>query len=312
MKNKIDVLLAKHFQGKTSPEEEAIVIKYKKEYPSAYLNFKHLWHSNTKIDVVDFDSRSAWFKVKTQSRHNKARFLFSYKQVAAVAVLLLLGSLFAFFITQRIVTPIVVERSTISDERDSILLADGTTVWLNQNSKLIYPEKFKGKTRRVKLEGEAWFEVTENRKKPFKVETNYSTVTVLGTTFNIDTDSLATAVYLASGKVNIQSTTTGTSFNLLPNNKAVANSTGLTKSQITNPNYLSWKTGVFKFEDTPLESVLNDLNNYYNKPIKTTKEISDLLFTAEFEHTSQKDILEILQLTFNLEILENSTFYEIR
>lgn len=306
-------LLVKHFQEQTSTEEEKQIAQFKKENQQEYLVLKNLWFSDAKIGIKDFDSRKAWQKVISKSIIRKSKPIYTFKRVAAMAVLLIVGSLFAYFISQKIGnTSVLLEATTQGIQTDTIILADGTTVWLNRNSKLSYPKKFKGKTREVKLEGEAFFEVTRNPDKPFKVKTKHSIVTVLGTTFNIDTDSLQCAVSVASGKVNVQSAYSNLSVTLLPNFMATVTHSDLLESQITNPNYLSWKTGVFLFEDTPLADVINDLNSYYPKTIFMKTDKPDLLFTAQFNNINEADILEILQLTFNLTIQENTNFYEIR
>lgn len=307
-------LLKKHFQQETSVKEEKLVAAFKKENLQEYLVLKNLWQSKAKIDIKDFDSIKAWQHIlqNTRTKHSKPNHLYTFRQVAAVAVIVIVGSLFAYFVTQKFkFKPTTIELATQASETDSVLLADGTTVWLNRNSRLFYPKKFKGKNRTVKLEGEAWFEVSKNAKRPFKVECIHSTVTVLGTTFNIDTDSLTTEVCLATGKVNIQSNFSNSFVNLLPNEKAVANTKTLKKSRIANLNYLSWKTGVFYFEDTPLSSVINDLNCYYKKPITLNTSKADMLFSAQFENSNLEDILEILKLTFKLTIQESTNSYEI-
>jgi ferric-dicitrate binding protein FerR (iron transport regulator) len=235
------------------------------------------------------------------------------RQVAAVALIVIVGSLFAYFVLQQMNSnPAMIEMATLEHQTDSVLLADGSTVWLNQNSKLYYPQNFKGKTRTVKLEGEAYFVVAKNAEIPFKVETQHSTITVLGTTFNVFTDTLQTEINLQSGKVNVQSVYTQSSVDLLPNYKAVADKTTLTKSSIDNPNYLSWKTGVFVFENTPLETVVHDLNRFYKHQIVLIDPKPEQQFTARFNNAKLDDVLEILSLTCNLSIEENNQTYEIR
>jgi ferric-dicitrate binding protein FerR (iron transport regulator) len=230
-----------------------------------------------------------------------------------VALIVIAGSLFVFLISQKINNkPTIIEMATLEHQTDSVLLADGSTVWLNQNSKLYYPQNFKGKTRTVKLEGEAYFVVAKNAEIPFKVETQHSTITVLGTTFNVLTDTLQTEINLQSGKVNVQSVYTQSSVDLLPNYKAVADKTTLTKSTIDNPNYLSWKTGVFVFENTPLETVVHDLNRFYKHQIVLIDPKPEQQFTARFNNAKLDDVLEILSLTCNLSIEENNQTYEIR
>ena len=309
-------ILEKHFQQQTSEKEELMVKKFRQHNTREYIMLKQLWHSNSKIEISDYDSKKAWMEVLARAKQPNSHSISIYpklRQVAAVALIVIVGSLFAYFVSQQIKSStVMLEMATLEHQTDSVLLADGSTVWLNQNSKLYYPENFKGKTRKVKLEGEAYFEVAKNAKKPFKVETQHSTVTVLGTTFNVETNPKQTEVSLKSGKVNVQSVYTHNSVDLLPNYKAVAGKTTLTKSTINNPNYLSWKTGVFVFENTPLEKVVEDLNSYYKQQIVLLNPKPEQQFTARFNNAKLEDILEILSLTCNLTIEENNQTYEIR
>ena len=315
MDKAISSLLEKHFQQKTSSKEEMQIETFKKENAQEYFLLKNLWFNKAKINIKDFDSKPAWKKVITKAKHKTLKpssIYFKSKRVAAIALILIVGGLFAYFVGQKISNKqVIVESFTLAKQTDTLFLTDGTTVWLNRNSKLYYPKKFKGKTREVRLEGEAFFEVAHNAEKPFKIFTQHSIVTVLGTTFNINNDSLQSIISVASGKVSVQSRYSKSGVNLLPGNMVKVNAEGMEKSQITNPNYLSWKTGVFQFEDTPLPDVIKNLNRYYTKPIKLTTTKQERLFTAHFEQAKQKDILQILIITFNLNIRENTSFYEI-
>jgi transmembrane sensor len=305
-------ILERHFQQKTTADEEKQVTRFQTENHQEYLVLKNLWFSNSKIEIKDFDSHTGWQQVQSIVKRKKSISMHPVKRVAAIAVLLIMGGLFAYFLSQKFENkPMLFETATLAQQTDSILLADGTTVWLNRNSKLYYPIKFNGKTRKVKLEGEAFFDVSKNPKKPFIVETSHSTITVLGTTFNINTNLLQTEVAVATGKVNVESGYTKTTVNLIPDQMATVTNSGLVKSQITNPNYLSWKTGVFLFEDTPLKDVVRDLNTFYNKPIQLNTSNQEQLFSARFNQAKQADILEILKLTFNLNIQETPNSYEI-
>jgi transmembrane sensor len=305
-------ILERHFQQKTTADEEKQVARFQTENHQEYLVLKNLWFSNSKIEIKDFDLHKGWQQVQSKAKRKKSISMHPVKRVAAIAVLLIMGGLFAYFLFQKIENkPMLMESATLAQQTDSILLADGTTVWLNRNSKLYYPIKFNGKTRKVKLEGEAFFDVSKNPKKPFIVETSHSTITVLGTTFNINTNLLQTEVAVATGKVNVESGYTKTTVTLIPDQMATVTNSGLAKSQITNPNYLSWKTGVFLFEDTPLKDVVRDLNTFYNKPIQLNTSNQEQLFSARFNQAKQADILEILKLTFNLNIQETPNSYEI-
>jgi len=307
-------LLKKHFNKETSSEEEILVSAFIKKNQQEYQLLKHLWWSNAKVEIKNFDSNEAWANIVTKANQRKTKTISLFtriRRVAAIAILLIAGAFTIYLITKSTLTNelMVITNQTIKGEK--IILNDGSVVWLNKNAKLSYPKKFKGETREVKLEGEAFFEVTKNPKKPFIVETSFSTVTVLGTTFNINTDSLQTNVSVATGKVNVKSTYSATSIYLLPNEMAMVTKLGLSKSQITNPNYLSWKTGVFQFEDTPLRDVVRDLNTFYSKPFVLNTSNREQLFTAHFDNAKLEDIIKILEITLSLNIQENQNTYEI-
>lgn len=309
-------ILEKHFQQQTSEKEALMVQKFRKENSSEYLMLEQLWHSNAEIEVTDFDSQKIWPQVLKAAQERKSNLTFIYsrfRQVAAVVLIVIAGSLFAYFMMQQHhKTSKLIAMETLTGQTDSVRLADGTTVWLNRNSKLYYPEKFDGKMRQVKLEGEAFFDVAKNVGQPFIIETNHSEVTVLGTSFNINTNAINTSVQVSTGKVKVKSAHSDSETELLPNEMALVSASSLEKSKINDPNYLAWKTGVFAFNDTPLARVVADLNRYYPKPIVLNTDKSGLLLSARFEKAKQNDIIEIITLTFNLNSYENTDFYELR
>jgi len=307
-------LLKKHFQQTTSAEEEMLVVEFKENNLQEYQLLKHLWESNATIQVKTFDSEVAWAKVVATANKKKIKtisLITRIGRVAAIAILLIASAFTIHFIAKSTLPTELMVITNQTTRGEKIILNDGSIVWLNKNACLSYPKEFKGKGRNVKLEGEAFFEVTKNPKKPFIVETNNSTITVLGTTFNINTDSLQTNVSVATGKVNVKSTCSATSVYLLPDEMAVVTKSGLLKSQITNPNYLSWKTGVFLFEDTPLRDVVNDLNTFYNKSIVLNTSNQEQLFSAHFDNANLEDIIEILEITLTLNIQKTPNTYEI-
>ncbi len=309
-------ILERHFQQKTSEKEEKRVQKFRKENSREYLMLQQLWRSHAKIEVSDYDSQKVWPQVLKAAQDGRSNLTFIYsrfRQVAAVALIVIAGSLFAYFMMQQHPkATTTIARKTMAGRTDSVLLADGTMVWLNRNSKLFYPEKFKGKNRTVKLEGEAFFEVAKNASQPFIIETNHSEVTVLGTSFNVDADTMSTAVQVSTGKVKVKSTHLDFETELLPSEMALVTADGLEKTLINDPNYLAWKTGIFIFDNTSLNQVVEDLNRYYQKPIVLKTDKTGLLFSARFEKAKQVDIIEIIKVTFNLNSYENTNFYELR
>ena len=148
----------------------------------------------------------------------------------------------------------------------SIKLSDGTKVWLNAATTLIYPVAFRDSIRNVSLEGEAYFEVAENKEKPFVVTTENIDIIVLGTSFNIssynDDDMFATT--LVEGKVKIN--TNNNKYNLKPGQhfSLIKSSSETNIKEVNTELYTTWKDGNFIFENETLESILKQFSRWYN------------------------------------------------
>lgn len=157
-----------------------------------------------------------------------------------------------------------------------ILLSDGTKVWLNSGSKLIFPPVFKENTREVFLVGEALFDVTKNKEKPFYVKTDAFRMKVYGTKFNVqayqqDNDY---SIVLVEGKVSMNTNKDLPSQEvfLAPNQKATI-SKGEEKFEITNVEntefYTVWVEGYLTFKNEEISDLLKRVSRYYNVTIET-------------------------------------------
>ena len=147
-----------------------------------------------------------------------------------------------------------------------LTLSDGTRVWLNSETSIQYPVAFGAKERRVFVQGEAYFEVAKDAKKPFTVQFMSSSVTVLGTSFNIraypeEKQSQAT---LAEGSVRIYSP--GSSMLLKPGEQVEVNALSgeMVKREVEVKSFTSWKDGRFVFEQQPLEDIMRTLERWYD------------------------------------------------
>ena len=147
-----------------------------------------------------------------------------------------------------------------------LIFSDGTKVWLNSDSKITYPLVFSGNARKVILTGEAYFEVAKDAKKPFTVQFMSSSVTVLGTSFNIRAypEEKQSQTTLAEGSVRIYSP--GSSMLLKPGEQAEVNalSGGMVKRGVEVKSFTSWKDGRFVFEQQPLEDIMRTLERWYD------------------------------------------------
>ena len=145
-----------------------------------------------------------------------------------------------------------------------LTLSDGTRVWLNSETSIQYPVVFGTKERRVFIQGEAYFEVAKDAKKPFTVQFMSSSVTVLGTSFNIRAypEEKQSQTTLAEGSVRIYSP--GSSMLLKPGEQAEvkALSGEMVKKEVDVKTFTSWKNG--RFEQEPLENIMRTLERWYD------------------------------------------------
>lgn len=180
-----------------------------------------------------------------------------------------------------------------------ITLSDGSCVWLNANTTMEFPSVFGGNERRVKLAGEAYFEVAENSACPFRVEANGLTVQVLGTEFNVCAygGEDATAVTLADGKVEVN--IGGKSVELKPNEQYVLeNTTGIGNVYSVNAaDYSAWRDGVLHFSGMNLEWFAERLSMWYDVDfIFASEGIKRMKFSGTFRKCDGlQTILQIVE-----------------
>ncbi|MBE9598462.1 FecR family protein [Pedobacter sp. MC2016-24] len=144
-------------------------------------------------------------------------------------------------------------------------LPDGTRVWLNADSKISFPMQFSGKSRKILLSGEAYFEVQHLAlATPFIVETPGQQVTVLGTHFNINAykDEADTKTTLLQGSVKVSQ---GSAFSILsPGQQAILSAQNISLKAVNVNDVIDWKNGEFIFKNEPLPNILRRVARWYN------------------------------------------------
>ena len=198
-------------------------------------------------------------------------------------------------------------------QRAGITLPDGTIVHLNSESKLTYTPDFNGKLREVVLEGEAFFEVTPNKEKPFIVKTSVFDVEVLGTSFNVsvynDENIVETALMEGKVKLTMQGCPSKPVY-LTPSQKFIYSRSDRqgTISIMEGDTELAWKQGILAFNAEPLEEVFRKIERWYGVTMHYDKEslVNDN-FTGQFKMISIQEMMNILRMHYNLKFkIENN------
>lgn len=175
-----------------------------------------------------------------------------------------------------------------------IELEDGSKIWLNADSKLVFPSHFAAEQRKVYLEGEAYFEVSKDKNRPFIVVHKQQEITVLGTAFNLKAYPEDKAVYttLYEGKVQVFDQHHATKVFLLPGEQSILTSNhDLEKRKANGQGAKAWREGVFSFQNTNFEEVIKQVARWYNVDVKFNGPIPIANFSGEVSRNVSFDIM---------------------
>lgn len=167
----------------------------------------------------------------------------------------------------------------------TLTLSDGTEIWLNADSRITYPIRFKGTTREVSISGEAYFKVQPHEGKSFVVQTRHGNIRVLGTEFNV-TDypgDKQMTVTLVKGRIAYGREGTQQQVELVPNQQLTVSSGDKSRLYAVDPIYdICWKDGQFLFQQMPLEELFKQLERWYDVEVSYEDEsLKQLHFTGE-------------------------------
>lgn len=249
-------------------------------------------------------------------KRRKHRIIQRIQQFAAIMLLPLLGLSSFLYIKSLNNNEVEVNQIDILGEqvyltpkglRSNITLADGTSIWLNASSKLTVKEGFGIKSRRVELEGEAFFDVTPNKDIPFFISTPYVDLNVIGTSFNLsaypDNEFLETV--LINGKVNLlskkHSGTIVSEIQMKPDQLASFNKNNgkiTVKDEIETDMYTSWIHGKLTFKDTPIKQMIQTLESWYNvEIIIKDKTLEHYRYTGTFDNRTIDQVMNYISLS---------------
>jgi hypothetical protein len=181
-------------------------------------------------------------------------------------------------------------------KRSKITFGDGTGVWVNSGTKVIYPEYFDEKKREIFVEGEVFLDVAQDSAKPFIVKTRQLDVTVIGTQFNISAYKAdeQLQVVLVKGKVEIE--TPGKKKNELSPNELFSYNTSTHENNITPVDvndYVAWKDGYYPFEKQQMDLVLRKISRFYGINITWNEKLN------EFSCSGKLDLKDDINEVFN-------------
>lgn len=254
-----------------------------------------------------FDSQAAWQRFRAAQREQSRRLLIRRRILLWTAVASVALAVGIFWLGQRPASG-AFELRTAAGEQSQYTLSDGTTIWLNERTRIEVDRAFGKKLRKLKLEGEAFFSVAPGAARPFVVETPDSRVQVLGTQFNLRhyPEEKEVMLYVAEGRVAFTPRAGEGRFELGAGERLryQPQKRHLHRERDQYGNAISWKTKRFRFRNTPLEEVLRVLAYRYHTHFQI-EEGSELTcgYTNDIQDQELSTLLHALSRHFpNMEI----------
>lgn len=186
-----------------------------------------------------------------------------------------------------------------------LTLSDGTMVWLNSGSELKYPVRFQGNIRQVELKGEAYFEVSKDKKKPFMVLAGEVSTRVYGTEFNIRSYAgEEVSVTLVKGSISVKNEFLKQERMLQPGENACLSGNDFRIEQVDVRKYTAWKEGYFYYENECLDHILKDLKRWYDfDVVYTDNNLGNLRFEFwSFRHAPIETVARTLTRTNRIDM----------
>ncbi|HWB25877.1 MAG TPA: FecR domain-containing protein [Chitinophagaceae bacterium] len=322
-----DDLLVKHLTGETSGEETVQVEEWLQAAEgnrNYYDGLIRIWEESLKLAAgVDADENEAWQKLRTrftagepQRLHTPARstpLLKNLRRVIAAVFFLAVAGVVIYFIAMRYNSN--PPRQLAVNATQAVVvdtLSDGSVVTLNKHSGISFPAMFKGKTREIKLTGEAFFKISPDKTKPFIIHVNDVTIQVVGTSFNVRSVNNKTEVIVETGIVKVSNRKQ--TVELLPKEKVIADSLEISrKDTAADKLYNYYRSREFVCNNTPLKRLVEILNEAYENHISIeNKAIENLPITTVFKEESLSQIIAVITETFGITATEHNGNYVLR
>ncbi len=310
---KVEQWAAASGQNKQELEQHLILLKKTDEFfRIKKFDSNKAWNEvNQKISPTESLSRFSLFRKKTS--------VLIYEYAAILLIAVLLGSI-GYYLVKSQVNPTYAEITSGNNQSArELVLPDGSTVTLNSNSRVEYPKKFKNQVREVTVTGEVFFDVTPDPNRPFIINAGEARIEVLGTSFNVNAypEAESVEVTVESGTVQVlccegedKLETVELLLNAGEKGTLYSSSKKLEKTWNNDLNYLAWKTHNLMFEKTRLAEVAKYLNKVYHIDVRLeNKELENLVLTAQFEKKSADFILDVIRLTFDLDLKQENDVY---
>lgn len=308
-------VIIKYLNGEATFEEKQQVLswlKEDKENKKIFSEIRDIWIASVSSAISDQEVRNAFSRFKQNINPREHRNIgyrrVSFLHIAASVAVLIVCALGGYFVGKQSLSGSSTENVLVmnqvvmgNESKGTVTLPDGTTVWLNADSKISYPEIFPEDIRKVKLEGEAYFDVAHNAQSPFIVKSDQMEVNVLGTQF--DAKNYAAQLYsettLLTGKVKVRFSSNSEFIPLEPNQTILFDKQKNTFSihEVEAKDYIIWTNDKLIFTNELLSDVLYKMEKWYNIRITCADDVMlDQRLSFTIRREPKEEIFKLLEL----------------
>lgn len=294
-------LLYKYFEGSASKEEVAKIRLWLESSPE---NMQILLLERKIYDSVLLNNGDKETSIIQNNRSKKI--IWEVIKIASVILITTLTSVLYFNINEGGDDVAMQTISVPAGQRLNINLPDGTNVWLNAKTTIKYPVSFNKKERLVEVDGQAYFSVAKDDKKPFIVNTRSGRVQALGTKFDVldYSDDSIFETMLSEGKVKVDMASADNQTLILePNTKAFIRNGKLNKERIEDKSEYEWRNGLLTFRNKSFTEIMKSFEKIYDiKIVIEDSRITNQTLTAKFRIVDGVDYaLRVLQREINFQ-----------
>ncbi|MDR2970002.1 MAG: FecR domain-containing protein [Tannerellaceae bacterium] len=302
-----------YFQQALSREEQILLLREVKADPvwqERFGEIKNLYALSTlAARPGDCEKGKVSYRLFV-GRRKKAAYVRLIRRVASYAAVALLLIGFTHWLTLRQIQSQDTEMLTLhvpAGQRLKLTLQDGTNVWLNARSTITYPNRFAAGERKVEIDGEAFFDVAKEEKRPFLVSSQGVEMKVLGTRFNLysypEANYIRTSLLEGSLMVYREKQKSH-SILLHPNEESIIDNHRMTVVPIKDPSYFLWTEGIYSFREEPLINILKKLELYFDVSIEAKDPtIYTWEYSGKFRQSDGIDnILQVIRKIHKFEI----------
>ncbi len=272
------------------------------------LEINKIIEKTRELETPVFNEKKAWTNI-TRKTENENKLVFFSNKAFKYAAIVVLG-LFIGFLVRELNKPKngdkYVEISVKKGQKININLPDGNKISINSNSTIKYPANFEGTDKKIFIEGEAFFEFSENNIIPIYVIVKDVILQGFNSSFNIKTyaNNTSAEITVTKGWLTLNNPNANISESIIEQGQTgyYSDELPLLVSDNQNKNFLAWKTGQLHFDEMPLKKVAETLTEFYEIPVQIDGRIKYCNFSSDYNNVELKKIIEDIQRALNTDI----------